>query len=285
MLKKHLLLRKKHLMENKDIKLNDQLENKDLKLESINNNSNDQLEKTDIKLESINNNSNYLEKKEIKLESIVKINYHHEKTNNLKEIAIDKRKQFNKPIISVTGSCGKTTTCLLIYNIFKNYGFKINKSHENSNSGIGIVWNINNLFNLESDFWIQEIGIGKKNEMDQNLNIVKPNIRILTNIYDAHLENFLIKEDYYEEKLKFIRLSYPNSQIIVNNDNLLIKNEIKKDFYSKKKINIIRCGQLEDNDIRLVKYNLNNDNISSDYVIKIKYKNINEEISFNIKKK
>jgi UDP-N-acetylmuramyl pentapeptide synthase len=119
--------------------------------------------------------------------------------------------------------------------------------------------------------------------MEQHLNIVKPNIRILTNIYDAHLENFLIKEDYYEEKLKFIRLSYPNSQIIVNNDNLLIKNEIKKDFYSKNNINIIRCGQLEDNDIRLVKYNLNNDNISSDYVIKIKYKNINEEISFNIK--
>jgi UDP-N-acetylmuramoyl-tripeptide--D-alanyl-D-alanine ligase len=196
-----------------------------------------------------------------------------------------KRNLFKKDIISVSGTNGKTTTTKLIYEIL-NKSFKVDKTHPNSNSLIGIPWCINKYFNLDSDYWIIEMGINKENEMDTLLALVKPNIRILTNIGKAHTSNFENDQGYINEKIKFIENNLEdNTILILNNYNKIIRDlEIKN-----KNITILTSGASKNDNVKILKYKLNDNNVSS-YVeietikgiIKINYEGINKHMAQNI---
>lgn len=112
------------------------------------------------------------------------------------------------------------------------------------------------------------------------LALTKPSIYVLTNIYEAHTCNFTNISDYHNEKINFIYYALPNSTIIVNNDNIIIKNHLEKNIehYKSKNIKLIYCGTNINDDIQLVNYKLNDDNISSIYFIKIK-----DSLEFEIK--
>ena len=183
---------------------------------------------------------------------------------------INKRNNFKGIVISISGSCGKTTTTSMIYELLKSK-YNVQKSHENSNGFLGICWCITDLYSINNDFWIQEIGISNVDEMIPKLNILKPSIYILTNIYEAHTSNFNKIEDYHDEKIKFIKNPPPNSIIIINNDNNIINSYIKNNilFYQTNNIKIIYCGLNLENDVKLINYKINEDNISSTYDILI----------------
>ena len=177
---------------------------------------------------------------------------------------IVKRNQYKNTVISVTGSCGKTTVCKMIYDIMNNYT-TIDKTHENSNSFLGIPWCINKLFNLNSKYWLIEIGISHKDEMTRLINMVNPDIRAITNIGIAHTGNFIGgHNDYINEKLNFVRNLPINSTLIINNDDIILSN-----FKYQDNIKIIRCGTKPTDDIQLISYYMNNDNMTSNLEIKI----------------
>lgn len=185
--------------------------------------------------------------------------------------AIKKRNAYNGNVIAITGSCGKTCTTTMVYEIlYKKYNVK--KSHENANGFLGIGYNINNIFNQNNKYWIQEIGIDHVDEMLPKITLIKPHIYILTNIYEAHTSNFSNISEYHQEKINFIYYALPNSIIIVNNDNEIIKKHLKENIehYKLKNIKIILCGSNNENDIQLIEYKINEDNVSSTYHIKIK---------------
>jgi len=177
-----------------------------------------------------------------------------------------KRRLFTKPVISITGTSGKTTTTNMIYKILQQQ-YTVNKSHDNSNSMDGIEWCFRTKFDLESDYWVQEIGIGKPGDMSKCLDMVKPTIRVITNVQEAHSCFFHSTEHYQKEKLSFISSAPENSTVIINNDDPLIKAEIAG---LKRKIDIIRCGSSESDDVQLVSYTLNPNNITSTITIKVK---------------
>ena len=80
-------------------------------------------------------------------------------------------------MIAITGSCGKTYTTTMVYEIlYKKYNVK--KSHENANGFLGIGYNINNIFDQNNKYWIQEIGIDHVDEMLPKITLIKPHIYI-----------------------------------------------------------------------------------------------------------
>jgi len=181
---------------------------------------------------------------------------------------IIKRNKYKNQVISVTGTSGKTTTVKMIHDIIKSI-YTVNKTYKNCNTSIGIPFCVNSYFNLNSKFWIIEIGIIKINEMIQLLNLVKPNIRVITNINEAHTDTFASNYEYQIEKLKYLENLPPDTVLIINMDD-----EILSSLNFNSNIKVIKVGCKDSNDIQLLDYQLNSDNISSTVKVRIFNDNI-----------
>ena len=189
--------------------------------------------------------------------------YNQEIPNSQIDQALIKRNKFKNPVISITGTCGKTTTTKFIYDIFNNF-YDVDKTTLESNSFVGIPHCINKYFRLNSNYWIIELGISKKNDMDNLLKLVQPDIRVLSKIGIAHTEYFDSESDYFKEKLKFIDNSNENTIFIINGDDKIINSHV-----FPKKCVIIKCGFNKNNDIRITNFQANDINS----VAEIQYKN------------
>ncbi|MDR1454898.1 MAG: bifunctional UDP-N-acetylmuramoyl-tripeptide:D-alanyl-D-alanine ligase/alanine racemase [Tannerella sp.] len=106
----------------------------------------------------------------------------------LQQLAIHHRKQFNIPVVGITGSNGKTIVKELLYQLLRAE-FNIVRSPRSYNSQLGVplsVWQMNESHTLG----LFEAGISQPNEMAHLRRIIAPTIGILTNIGEAHQENF-----------------------------------------------------------------------------------------------
>lgn len=149
----------------------------------------------------------------------------------LQKLAAYHRKQFNLPVIAITGSNGKTVVKEWLYQLLKD-DKNIVRSPKSYNSQIGVplsVWQINK----EHELGIFEAGISFPGEMEKLQKIIQPNIAIFTNIGEAHAENFNSIEDKISEKIKLFTLP---EVIIYCKDYSLIHEAIKKIYPNKKTI-------------------------------------------------
>ena len=139
----------------------------------------------------------------------------------LQQLAAWHRKQFNIPVIGITGSNGKTIVKEWLYQLL-NKDFNIIRSPRSYNSQIGVplsVWQLD----PKAELGIFEAGISQVAEMEQLENIIQPTIGILTNIGDAHQENFSSLKEKCLEKLKLFR----NCQLLIYDaDNEIIEDAV-----------------------------------------------------------
>ncbi|WP_321371571.1 bifunctional UDP-N-acetylmuramoyl-tripeptide:D-alanyl-D-alanine ligase/alanine racemase [uncultured Draconibacterium sp.] len=118
----------------------------------------------------------------------------------LQHLAAYNRKHFLQPVIGITGSNGKTIVKEWLYDLLSSTK-KIVRSPKSYNSQIGVPLSAL-LLDAQYDLAILEAGISQPGEMQKLAPIVKPEIGILTNIGDAHQENFLSLDEKLNEKLK-----------------------------------------------------------------------------------
>jgi len=117
----------------------------------------------------------------------------------LQKLAAWNRAQFYIPVLGITGSNGKTIVKEWLFELLHNHA--VIRSPKSYNSQVGVplsVWNLSADFELA----IFEAGISKPGEMQNLKEIIRPTIGILTNIGEAHQENFITKQEKLEEKLK-----------------------------------------------------------------------------------
>lgn len=141
----------------------------------------------------------------------------------LQRIAAFHREQFNIPVISVTGSNGKTIIKEWLYQIFSPENSVI-RSPKSYNSQIGVplsVWQLD----YSHQIAIFEAGISRPNEMQNLEKIIKPNVGIFSNIGQAHGKNFSDTNNKIEEKLK---LFYNVDFLIYCLDHQEIKDAVNK---------------------------------------------------------
>lgn len=118
----------------------------------------------------------------------------------LQDLAAYHRRQFNYPVIGITGSNGKTIVKEWLYQLLQ-HDYNIVRSPKSYNSQIGVplsVWQMNEQHNLA----IFEAGISQPGEMDHLQRIINPTIGILTNIGQAHREGFENRQLKTLEKMK-----------------------------------------------------------------------------------
>ena len=123
----------------------------------------------------------------------------------------------NSFIIGITGSNGKTTTTELIYHI-------LNKSGLN----VGIAGNIGTSFSKQVaensfEYYVLEIS---SFQLDDIIDF-KPNIAIITNLFQDHLDRYNYDfNKYIDSKLRITMNQENNDTILYNIDDKILKNAI-----------------------------------------------------------
>jgi Alr-MurF fusion protein len=118
----------------------------------------------------------------------------------LQQIAAHHRKQYNYPVIGITGSNGKTIVKEWLYQLLQD-DFNIVRSPKSFNSQIGValsVW----LMKQDNELGLFEAGISKPGEMEQLKAMIQPTIGLITNLGEAHDEGFTSRDQKLLEKLR-----------------------------------------------------------------------------------
>ena len=140
------------------------------------------------------------------------------------------RKSFKSPVIAVTGSAGKTVVKEWLADIL-GLTTSVIRSPKSYNSQIGVPLSILKLDD-KYKLGIFEAGISLPGEMGKLQQIIEPDIGVITNIGDAHSENFQDNLMKAEEKLK---LFISSSLIIYCSDHELIHQSILNNEILKSK--------------------------------------------------
>ncbi|HOW39448.1 MAG TPA: bifunctional UDP-N-acetylmuramoyl-tripeptide:D-alanyl-D-alanine ligase/alanine racemase [Bacteroidales bacterium] len=142
----------------------------------------------------------------------------------LHRLAAWKRRLFTSPVIAITGSAGKTIVKEWLADLLGSM-LPVIRSPKSYNSQIGVplsVWKLEEKYRMG----IFEAGISHPGEMEKLQKIIDPEIGVITNIGDAHRENFRDDEQKASEKLKL----FTNAKaIIYGKDYRIIDELILKD--------------------------------------------------------
>ena len=181
----------------------------------------------------------------------------------LQQLAAYNRSQFSQPVIGITGSNGKTIIKEWLYDLLSTE-LKIIRSPKSYNSQVGVPLSAL-LIDNQYDLALLEAGISEPGEMQKLAPIVQPDIGILTNIGDAHQENFASMEEKLNEKLK---LFIGTKKLVFRSDR----------FYSK--IIAAFCSQ---KNIEPINWSLENDNAPIQFKSKVKSTDTKIEARINDK--
>ena len=174
----------------------------------------------------------------------------------LQQLAAFHRKQFDLPVIGITGSNGKTIVKEWLYQLL-NENFNIVRSPKSYNSQIGVplsVWEMNNQHTLG----IFEAGISQPGEMDKLNEIIRPVIGILTNIGEAHSEGFDSIDQKVKEKIKL----FENAELViycsddwVADKAIVLKHELAFHKTGKYPFKIFSWGKINKSDLQILEIN------------------------------
>ena len=150
----------------------------------------------------------------------------------LQELSSHHRSYLNIPIISLTGSNGKTTTKELI-NAVLSQKFETTATIGNLNNHIGVPLTLLSMTN-QTELGIVEMGANHQKEIEFLCKIAKPDYGYITNFGKAHLEGFGSVEGVIKGKSEMYNyLISKNKTVFINaNDPIQVKNTSKANRFS-----------------------------------------------------
>ncbi|MEQ9799936.1 MAG: UDP-N-acetylmuramoyl-tripeptide--D-alanyl-D-alanine ligase [Salinisphaeraceae bacterium] len=110
----------------------------------------------------------------------------------LQRLAAAWRLRSNAPVLAVTGSNGKTTVKTMLAAILGQSG-RVLATRGNLNNHIGVPLTLLEL-SAEHDFAVVEMGANHPGEIALLTRLARPNVGLITNAGDAHLEGFGSRE-------------------------------------------------------------------------------------------
>ncbi|WP_308009201.1 UDP-N-acetylmuramoyl-tripeptide--D-alanyl-D-alanine ligase [uncultured Fusobacterium sp.] len=137
----------------------------------------------------------------------------------MQELAKKYRKALNIKIIAITGSNGKTTTKDMVYSILSQE-YVTAKTMGNLNNHIGVPFTILQLDN-KYEVAVLELGMSSFGEIDLLSNIAQPDIGVITNIGDSHLEFLKTRENVFKAKTELVKYVEKENLIIFGDDPFL----------------------------------------------------------------
>ena len=132
------------------------------------------------------------------------------------DIAKYYKQKYNVPTVSVTGSVGKTTTKDMLASVLSQK-YNTLKTMGNFNNEIGLPITI---FGLEKEHEaaVLEMGMNHFGEIEHLADIGRPDVAVITNIGQSHIENLGSREGIFKAKMEMTKLFTKDNTLIVNGD-------------------------------------------------------------------
>ena len=139
---------------------------------------------------------------------------------SLWELARYYRQRFPIPFVAVTGSVGKTTAKDMIAAVL-GARFKVHKTEGNFNNDIGVPLTLLKL-EREHEVCVVELGMDHAGEIDNLGKLAEPDIAVITNIGDAHIEHFGSREGIFRAKCEILPHLKRDGLAVLNGDDPLL---------------------------------------------------------------
>ena len=160
----------------------------------------------------------------------------------LRDLASGIRDRFPIPFVQITGSVGKTTTKEMLASVL---GTKLHvlKTPENYNNDIGTPLTLLGL-SPEHQAAVIETGMNHAGEIRYLGQLVRPDIAVISNIGDAHIEYLGSREGILRAKCEIFENLREGGLAVLNGDDALL-NTLDLPFRT------VRCGQSEHCQVRI----------------------------------
>lgn len=146
----------------------------------------------------------------------------------LQELARRVYAAWNRPVVGITGSAGKTTAKELTAHVLSKCGYRVLKSQRNYNNNLGLPLAVLQMVSLERspdefDVAVLEMGMSTPtNEIQRLCLITPPDVGVELNVAPVHLEYLGTIENVAAAKAELIAGLKPGGTAILNADDELV---------------------------------------------------------------
>ena len=163
----------------------------------------------------------------------------------MQKFAKEYREALGLKVIAITGSNGKTTTKDMIYSVLSRK-YITKKTEGNYNNHIGLPFTILQL-KEKDEIVVLEMGMSGFGEIDLLSSIAKPDIGVITNIGDSHLEFLKTRENVFKAKTELLNYVSSENTYIIGDDQYL-KNVVGNKIGFNRENNFVIEDFIDSND-------------------------------------
>jgi UDP-N-acetylmuramoyl-tripeptide--D-alanyl-D-alanine ligase len=137
-------------------------------------------------------------------------------TRALQALGKHVRRTSGAKVIAITGSAGKTTTKETIAE-FLDARYDVVKNRGNLNNHLGLPLSLLELRH-GADVAVMELGMNHAGEIRLLVSLAEPEVRVWTNVGDAHLGHFHSQEEIADAKAEILENASSNDLLVANAD-------------------------------------------------------------------
>jgi UDP-N-acetylmuramoyl-tripeptide--D-alanyl-D-alanine ligase len=119
-------------------------------------------------------------------------------------------------VVAITGSAGKTTTKEIIADVLATR-YRVVKNKGNLNNHIGLPLSLVEL-RTTPDVAVMELGMNHAGEISTLVAIAEPDVRVWTNVGDAHLGFFASADAIADAKAEILERAHASTLLVCNRD-------------------------------------------------------------------
>ncbi|MCD8005204.1 MAG: UDP-N-acetylmuramoyl-tripeptide--D-alanyl-D-alanine ligase [Oscillospiraceae bacterium] len=138
----------------------------------------------------------------------------------LRDLARWYKSRFSIPFIAITGSVGKTTTRDMVAAVLGER-YRVLKTQGNFNNQVGLPLTLLRL-ERSHEICVLEMGMNHTGEIDYLSAIVEPDVAVITNVGDAHIENLGSRKNILQAKCEIFHHMKPEGLAVLNGDDELL---------------------------------------------------------------
>lgn len=142
-------------------------------------------------------------------------------TKAMQKLAAWYLKELGLKTVAVTGSVGKTSTRDMVYNILREK-YVTGTTVGNFNNDIGVPQTIFT-FDDSMEAAVLEVGMDHRYEIHRLVDIIRPDIGIITNVGISHIENLGSREEILAAKLEITDYFTEDNILVINQDNDMLQ--------------------------------------------------------------